>query len=57
LRAPGTNGTTFVYQGSSTSSRWHQAGSIDFRLALLDTPRKLLPNTRDAFNAERARAC
>jgi isoquinoline 1-oxidoreductase beta subunit len=28
---------------------------VEFRLALLDTPRKLLPNARDAFNAERAK--
>src|SRR5262249_22443271 len=28
---------------------------VAFRLALLDTPRKLLPNARDQFNAERAK--
>ena len=56
LRAPGTNGTTFVYQGfidelAIASGR----DPIAFRLALLETPRKLLPNTRDNFNAERAK--
>ena len=57
LRAPGTNGTTFVYQGFIDELAVASGKDpIAFRLAMLDTPRKLLPNARDAFNAERAKA-
>jgi isoquinoline 1-oxidoreductase beta subunit len=56
LRAPGTNGTTFVYQGFIDELAVASGKDpIEFRMQLLDTPRKLLPNARDAFSAERAK--
>jgi isoquinoline 1-oxidoreductase beta subunit len=57
LRAPGTNGSTFAYQGFIDELAVASGKDpIDFRVAMLDVPRKLLPNARDTFSAERAKA-
>ena len=57
LRAPGTNGTTFVYQGFIDEMAVASGkDAIDFRLALLSVPRKLVAGARDQFSAERATA-
>src|SRR5262249_23113858 len=56
LRAPGTNGTTFVYQGFIDELAVASGKDpVACRLALLDTSRTLVPNPRDAFKAGRAK--
>ena len=57
LRAPGTNGTTFMYQGFLDEMA-HAAGKdpMAFRLALLNVPRKLAAGVQDQFDAARMRA-
>ena len=56
LRAPGTNGTTFMYQGFLDEMAY-AAGKdpVAFRLALLNVPRKLASGVNDMFDASRAR--
>ena len=56
LRAPGTNGTTFMYQGF-VDELAHAAGKdpLAFRIAMLNVPRTLVAGTTDAFDAARAR--
>src|SRR5258705_334420 len=55
LRAPGTNGTTFVYQGFIDEMAVASGKDpIDFRLALLGVPRKLVAGARGPIHPESA---